>query len=448
MSDENDVPQKSGTNISLLPSGLLNSLGVKAAIIGVLILLMQIPLFMISSLVDERTMRRDEVESKIADAWGHAQVVSGPMIIVPYQVARKYSNANQEALSTDHFVLLPDELDFSGNVDVETRSLGIFDAQVYTSKIAAKAKFQVPDSIKEIDPSKINWAGAWLAATFSDTKGLIGKPVLTVDGTIEDIKPGTLLTGLSKGIHTDIKNFEPGKTVTVDFDFSLRGSHSLHFWPSGKISNIELASGWPSPGFLGRFSPLKREVSSTGFKVNWQTTRLALGFDGLLDVDDTVFNKDLISVNFVDPMNSHKLTDRGVKYAVLFVILTFSILYLFEVVAYKQVHPVQYLLMGFALAMFFLSLLSLSEHLPFSLAYILAAGLVTLLMIYYGHVVTKTKRWTVGIGAVQTTLFAFLYGVLRLEDLALLGGTTLLFAALAVVMYLTRNVSWYGAASS
>ncbi|WP_417462487.1 cell envelope integrity protein CreD [Kordiimonas sp.] len=421
----------------------LNGYGVKSVFIGFMLLIMLIPLSMIGSLVNERAGRAREAQIKIGEIWGHEQTVGGPVLIVPYEAIEKIRNTGELVTLKRQLVLLPEKLTTKGAVDVESRSLGLYSSNVYTANLTMVADFVVPENFQGVEKSALDWSGATFGLYLSDLQGLQGDIVMTVNGRAVPIEPATGLEHNQSGVHASAAGMGAGATFAVEASFSLRGMEALNIWPSGTTSDIELSSSWPSPGFHGRFSPINRTVTAEGFEARWQTLRLAQGIGPILAGSMPLPVSNTVSVNFIDPVNTYSLTDRSVKYGSLFVLLTFAVIYLFEVVSGRKVHPVQYILIGLALSLFFMGLLSLAEHMAFTAAYVVSSLLIVGLVTTYAYSVTKSGGWTVGICLTQTALLGFLYGVLNMEDFALLAGTTLMFVALATSMYLTRNVDWY-----
>jgi len=420
----------------------LNGPGVKAALVGFLLLVLLIPIFMVQSLVGERSSRSQEVLSGISTTWGGAQEIAGPVLVLPYDHVVSRSSSGEEKLDRRHLILLADTLSVDGKVDVEKRAISIYETNVYTAHIKLQATFKLPLLIDGTSPDHLKWEGLSVSLPLSDIQGLQGNMEIISGGKLLPIEPGTGAGLRAQGIHAALPDtLQGGDTFTVAMSFSLRGTGVLDIWPSGAKTDVTLASSWPSPGFQGRFSPISHKIDKDGFSAQWQTLRLAQGIGPVLF--DGLPHGQAISVKFIEPVNTYSMTDRSAKYGSLFVLMTFAVLYLFEVISGRRVHPVQYLLTGLALCLFFMALLALSEHLAFGLAYSISAIIVIAMVAAYGRSVMGSGTWTSGITLTQVALFAYLYGVLKMEDFALLSGTALLFIALAAAMFLTRRVDWY-----
>jgi len=240
-----------------------------------------------------------------------------------------------------------------------------------------------------------------------------------------------------------------GQTLEFAFDLKLQGTEQLSITPVGRDSRVELTSGWPHPSFVGEYLPSSREVSAKGFKAQWQTSFFATNLEEALadcvrEDSCNALTARNFGVSFVDPVDQYLKTERAIKYALLFIGLTFAVFFLFEVLKRMAVHPVQYALVGMSLALFYLLLLSLSEHLSFALAYGIAATACVLLIGFYVSYVLHSALRGAGFGTLLALLYGMLFGLLGAEDYALLMGSVLVFGVLAGVMVLTRKLDWYG----
>jgi len=228
----------------------------------------------------------------------------------------------------------------------------------------------------------------------------------------------------------------------------LNGSRDFRIVPAGNDTSVRLSSSWPHPSFIGA-SPQPRTVESTGFTAGWDISYFGRGFPRAwsdpVDRDKmrSLAEGAAFGVSLVQPVDIYQQTERAVKYAALFIVLTFVVFFLFEVVRARLLHPVQYVFVGFALCVFYLLLISLSEHLGFDLAYAAAAAAITLLISSYSSYVLGGLTEAAVVGGCIGAVYGFLYLLLRIEDYALLAGSIGLFLALTLVMLLTRRVNWY-----
>jgi inner membrane protein len=350
---------------------------------------------------------------------------------------------------SDFIVVLPESLSIESDVSVENRARGIYKARVLHSNVALTGEFVVPPRVGiSEDRVIVAWEKPWLAFGVTDTRGLRRLPSLSLDGQALPPAPGTRVEWLGPGFSADVA-WEKG-TLPPRAKFSatmqVLGTQALSFVPLGKDTRAHMRSDWPHPSFTGRFLPDDREVSAKGFDAHWQLSRLAtgleVGMDPRLPRTERGFAA-AFGTSFLEPVDVYRMSERAVKYGLLFVLLTFVAFFLFEVLRRMAVHPIQYGLVGVALALFFLLLLSLSEHVPFIVAYLIAsAACVGLVAYYVGHVLKSMVRG-LAFGGALTVLYAVLYVLLQSEDYALLLGAILLFGVLALVMVATRQVDWY-----
>jgi inner membrane protein len=439
----------------------------KIGIVMALALLVQIPLTMIDSLTAERKAARNSVVADIARSAAEAQQLAGPAILVPYtrrstQLTTRTDDAGhtrsirKERVSKGWIALLPETLAIDGAIHLQTKQRGIYTARLYDAQLELRGRFVIPpDHRIHRSGNEIEWGRAVLVVGVTDPRGVRDGVRLEWDGAPLQLLPGGAdAPVLRTGIHADLGLLSrPGTTETAQHRFSvklaLRGTQRLDILPLGRATRVALASDWPHPSFTGRLLPeADTRVSNVGFAATWATTHFATNMeDALKDClrtkrcDD--FRRNAFGVGFIEPVDLYLTLERAVKYGFLFIGLTFAAFFLFEVLARLAIHPIQYALVGVALAVFFLLLLSLSEHFAFAFAYAIAAfACVALIGVYLGTVLRGARRgalFAAGLGG----LYALLYAILRLEDHALLMGSTLVFALLAATMIGTRRVDWY-----
>jgi len=422
----------------------------RAAVIGVLILLLLIPLAMVGMLVEEREATRFAVEREVAEKWGSEQSLVGPILSVPYRYRSQGPNG-QILTHVGHTRFLPLTLDIAGDVRPEIRYRGIYEVALYEVALRWTGEFERPDpGIWKIPPEDVLWDEAVLVVGIPDLRGIKRAVVARWGDEALTFEPGPGAVVLcASGIHARVPRLEggaPGERMPFSFELDLNGSRELLFSPLGKETRLSLSSTWPSPSFTGKFLPDSREVRPDGFTAEWNISYLTRPFPQ--EWKDNEVTADLLGqwmggVTLFQPVDSYTKTGRTTKYGVLFLFMTFAVYFLSEILGRLRIHPFQYLLVGFALCLFYLLLLSLSEHLGFGKAYLLAsAGTVGLIAAYSGSVLGSFGR-AAAIGAGLSGLYAYLYVLLQLEDYALLLGSLGLFALLAAAMALTRRVDWY-----
>ena len=421
------------------------------AIAGLTIVLL-VPLMLINGVISERTYYRNEAVMRIAESSAGEQSLSGAVIVVPYvDWTETLVEGNDDAppkvrreRSEQEWYFFPDTYALDGRVNPATRKLGLHEVRVYELEATLQAAFtlEIPQTPTSVSERQIGTPR--LSLGISDVRGLVGTPRLRIDGVETELAQGSGVHD-GRGVHADLAAVTPGQTraLATTIDLAIAGTERLSVAPIGDSNRIALASPWPHPQFAGRFLPRSREVRSNGFDATWEISALAAATQQQFLQGTAAESLDGLSLTLVDPVNIYSQADRASKYGLLFVLLTFTAFFLFELIKRLRIHPVQYLLVGLALAIFFLLLLSLSEHIAFLWAYLAAAAAcIGLLGFYLSHVL-RSKARGAGFAAGLTLLYGALYGLLISEDNALVLGSLLLFGVLAAIMVVTRRIDWY-----
>jgi inner membrane protein len=414
------------------------------AIILVAALLM-IPLTWLNGLVQERTTMREQAVAAVARGWGGRQVVSGPVLAIPVT----WRSTDGKDQSSTWYVLADTlQLDVEMIVQQERRKLGVYEVPVYVTKVHATGQFDLaPVVAKPVanDPSaRLHFERSRLLVPIDDLRGVrrIGATALT-QGRFEPVT-GFPLTALGAPIRTDV-DLAHGKWA-FDLTFELAGTQSLQFIPLAHVSRVQVRGNWSDPGFAQGFLPLERHVRSGGFDATWQALDLNRSFatdwyEGqvpLASLQDAEFGVDLIH-----PVDLYQQAERAIKYAAVFICLSFLTLFIWEHLTRRAVHPIQYGLMGLALSLFFLLLLALAEHIGFGVAYVTAAAALCSLLGVYLAGSMRSSHAGVTASGYFATLYGFMYLLVISDDYALLAGALGLFVILAIAMVLTRKVDWY-----
>ena len=424
-----------------------NSVTIKLVSMGILMLLLLIPAFMIQSLIRERDYTRDVAISEVSDKWGHAQTVAGPVLIIPYKVFA-VTEDDRVVETTQHAYFLPEALDVDGTITPQTRYRGIYEVVVYTTALTYSGHFPMPDfSDWDVAPEHILWEDASVAVGISDMRGINEAVALRWQEASLDFNPGVetrdvIEAGISVRVPVGPQPPASGR-YTFRFDVDLNGSQALHFVPLGKETAVHLVSEWATPSFDGAFLPDERTVGEEGFTAAWRVLHLNRNYPqqwrgGAASIGESAFGLSLLL-----PVDQYQKSMRAAKYAILVIALTFLAFFLAEVRNRKRAHPFQYILIGLALCLFYTLLLSLSEHVSFNAAYILAGVATIGTVTAYTLSIFKTRFLSLLTGAVLLVIYGFVFVILQLQDYALLVGSTGLFVALALTMYLSRNVNWY-----
>lgn len=425
--------------------------------VAILALVLLIPLQMVRSVVLERHQTFNGVVSDIAGAWSGDQKIAGPVLIVPYtekvSVRDEFVTAQGEKKVTQRWeirsrraVILPDLLTLDGRLVPEVRRRGIYQVQVYSADLEILANFQqlraTIEALTRTDRLEdIVWSDAVVAFGLSEPRGIVEIEGFVVNGNTMQVRPGTTVDDiLPRGFHVPIGDLASDQ-LDVRLPIMIRGSGSLRFLPLGATSRASIRSEWQHPSFVGDVLPAVREITDDGFSAEWTIPLLNRSYPqawpDYLNVD---INEIEAGVRLFEPVALYDLVTRSVKYGLLFIILTFLTLGLIEFVVATKLSLVQYLLIGVALALFFLILIALAEHMGFATAYLLASATVIVINTLYCVAILPRRSLALAVAAVLSAIYGILYTILRAEDYALLGGTLLLVVALSITMYFTRRM--------
>ncbi|HSD68413.1 MAG TPA: cell envelope integrity protein CreD [Woeseiaceae bacterium] len=431
-------------------SRLRQSASLKVFTIGILILLLLIPLGMVRGTINDRDMIHQTARLDIQRTWGQSQLIAGPVLVLPYDIVHVDSRGERFVNRAEMYVL-PRTLDIDASVDSEIRYRGIHKVPVYTASIRLRGQFAAIDTGDlGIDEANMHWADASIVVGVSDGRAIAETPTLELNGKTLAFVPGGQLVGeLPPQIQAPLREIlETDRSGDLAFDtvLNIKGSESLSFLPLGDTTRASVESTWSSPSFSGNYLPHTREVSDDGFSADWQVSSIGRSFPShwskasgvAIFTEPAVFGVDLYM-----PISVYRLTLRAVTYGVLFVVLTFVSYFMFEVIAGLRLHPLQYLMVGMANVIFFLLLISLAEHIGFGGSYIASALASSGLVVGYSHSVLGQRGRAIIVGGVLFVLYCLLYMTLTAETYALLAGSIGLWAALAMIMYLTRRIDWY-----
>lgn len=414
------------------------SAAAKPVVIAVLALALLIPVLMIQSLVAERQARSNEALAGIADGWGKRQTLAGPYLAIPYE--RHWTEIRRETIdgrlreirnerSESRVLRLPAAgIDWTMDAEISEKARGIYRVRLYTARLLAQGSIDVPARASfEDGTSRYKWGTARLVLGVSDPLG-----IRSASGT-QALAPGPADAAVAAGLHSVLKDFDFSRKIDFSLNLELGGSEALSLAPLSTDTTVAMRANWPHPSFQGRFLPASHEIGADGFSARWKVSRLAA--QGTGDAG--------ITVSFIEPVGLYRQLERASKYGFLFIGLTFGAFLLFELLRRLAIHPIQYGLVGLALAMFFLLLTALSEHVDFAAAYATATlACVGLIAAYLVRVLRSVRAGLVA-GAALAALYAMLYALLQAQDYSLLGGSLLLFGLLAAIMLATRGVDWY-----
>ena len=431
--------------------------------ICVMVMFLMIPLAMIESVLKERMYRRNGVVGEISSTWGAEQTINGPVLMVPYitwitVIKEKTVNGKEEKIPElqsriAYAYFLPASLKISGILDPNVLHRGIYEAVVYSGTLHLSGSFTKPVFDEwGVKPEDVIWKDATVSFMITDLRGT--KDVISLKWGDKSIPlaTGSKIKENPSGLHARLgaSPFD-GDSSNFELAVALNGSGSINFAPLGGCTEVKLSSSWPDPSFRGSFLPVERKISTDGFEAIWQMScygraypqQGAVTVSGSLPFSTDAVKASLFGVSLISVVDSYRYVERSIKYGALFIVLAFTAFFLFEILSQLRIHPFQYTLVGVALSMFYLTLLSLSEFINFGLAYLAGAVAAIGLITFYSAYVLKSFRRASVMAVGLTAIYGFLYVILRQQDYSLLFGTVGLFIVLAVVMYVTRHIDWY-----
>jgi inner membrane protein len=433
------------------------SLGTKFFVLGLLVVLLSIPVFMVWLLVLDRQANHRAAVAAIGAQWGGAQTLTGPLLAVPVTVLsteQTDSGRTVQRRVRRVLVIAPDTLEISGRVHPERRRRGIHEAIVYQTELNASARFVLPALDGLVMPvAETDWARARIVMALSDLKG-IEAVVVSRDGeALDAVAPGFGLAdvaGDGAGFHVPVDLSDgfadAGGSMEVDVALSFKGSQSVSFTPVGRQTSAGLASEWPHPSFSGAFLPASRSVSDEGFEAQWSVPQLARSIPAAtLAVDRGVitrFAEGRFGVDLYQPVDFYRYVDRAVKYGVLFVGAAFLVIFAIEVMSGGRMHLAHYMMTGLMMILFYVLLLALAEIVGFATAYAIAAGATGAVVAGFTASLFPGRVWALSAAGGFALLYGVLYVVLSLEDAALLAGAVTGFVILTAMMFGTRKVDW------
>jgi inner membrane protein len=425
--------------------------GLKALIIIAMSLVLLIPVLMLGSLVNDRKVLAADVTREIEKGAGGDLEIAGPFLVV--SVEQHWRRDNEAVVDYGTAIILPRSLTVNGTAVTETRSRGIYTAPVFDGTFDIKASFNIDEARmlrQEGKPGRttiLHWESALLAVNLSGLNGLRELPVARVTGgkTVTLMTKDRSILFLAQSQSAAIVGEVSLSEGTFDAEMTLKagGGGGIRIAPLGRGNVIRLAADWPTPNFIGDLSPVLRDIDDEGFTAEWKQPVGVGSYPEYATSDIDINGSNGVGVELFKSVDVYHKTDRALKYALLFIIVPFIVILLFEVFARLRIHPIQYALIGFADVVFYTLLLSFAEQWPFLLAYILAAAAVIALISVYAASILKSAKRALILAPILALLYAFLYSALQSRDYALLIGSLGVFGALAVVMLITRNVDWY-----
>jgi inner membrane protein len=439
------------------------SLLLKFMIVAVVALLLLIPLLMIQGKVSERSRYLDDVKHSISSSWTGEQQIGAPLLVIPYryEVKREVYNERNKVLKYETkqelaYKTIPlDIARFNLDINTDRRFKGIYSVPVYEAQLEFSGtldKKTISAAIESIRQSLgyLDHEQPIVSVLIRDPRGIRAQPKLSLNGQEVDLVAGSGTTLYDAGLHAKVTQAhwqaDTKGDLAIRLHMNLNGMEKLFVQPSSRSLELVMQADWPHPEFIGSYLPYTRDVSNEGFSAKWSLNEYATGIVQTLkscERTSCYLGQNDFGVNLYESVDVYQQTERAIKYAMLFILVSYAAFFVLETLRGMRIHPVQYALVGLALAIFYLLLIAFSEHIKFGLAYLISTcSCVTLISSYIFYVFRKFKEslWFSGSLA---SLYAMLYVILQQEDFALLAGAVLTFGLLAVLMMSTRKIDWY-----
>ncbi len=426
---------------------LFQNIFVKMGMILTLILLLLIPTSMVKRLIRERFQRHDEAVHEVSMKHAGSQQVVGPVLTIPYRIPQIAGDdaPGQLIREKGYFHVLPESLKINGELTPENRKRGIFNVVVYSSDMSFEGDFSNIDlEGSGLKPEYLQTDKAFVTVGISDLKGVVQQIRLNMNGTELTGKPGVLNDDVvSSGVHVMTPMDSLPEKIDFKFDLSLNGSERLSFVPIGKETHANFTSDWKDPSFNGDFLPVKRKVTDNGFEADWKILNLNRNYPQSWKGDRHRVQQSDFGLDLKIGMDVYQKSMRVAKYSVLFIVLTFLVFFFVEIIKKILIHPIQYILVGVALILFYVLMLAFGEQIAFDQAYLVAASMTVLLIALYSRTMLKSWGLAAFTAVILGILYTFIYVIIQLQDLALLFGSIGVFLVLAATMFFSRKIDWF-----
>lgn len=425
-------------------------LAAKMLFITLIVIGLMIPLSMLRGLITERSEMRGQAVDTVAKGWGGSLTAGGLVLRVPFDIVRAARDGGHDIVETHQLYILADRLNLQASLEhTTTRRVGIYGVPVYLVRIDMTGAFKMSDVLATT-------GGPYPNATYHWKEATVRLPISNVRSIREfngaTIGPWTLAFGPSliegfSGVEAkiDLSGSLHEESLPFAVQMVLAGSQSVEFLPTAATTKTTLQAAWPDPQFIGAFLPADYHLDAHGFQAHWQVLALNRAFAQSW-IDANVATAQLTGaaygVSLFQSVDVYQRSERAVKYALLFIALTFLSFFAWESLGHLPIHPVQYLFVGLALSTFYLLLIALSEHLPFWMSFWLGALALVALLGFYMAGALDSPRLGAMIAAVMTLVYGLLYMLVLSESYSLLIGSIALFAVLATVMIATRRLRW------
>ncbi|HUC81888.1 MAG TPA: cell envelope integrity protein CreD [Flavisolibacter sp.] len=426
---------------------------VKSGIIGLILLVLQIPSYYVKELIEERETRQKEAMNEVSSKWAGKQNIMGPVLVIPYWQSVNSGDTQQEKTKRLAY-FLPDQLNIDAAVTPQEKYRGIYKVMLYTSAVKMNGSFSSLQLQKlGLAPEDMLWNEAYIRMSTSDNKGLNDEVKLSVNDTTLTVSAFAVENAKDQGLYAPLQltSVEDAQNLRFSTQFSVNGSEQLLFAPIGKATTVHLSSGWPHPSFNGNSLPQTTAIKDSGFTATWKSMGHERSFpqqwkDDAYSINNygkvNAVSSSAFGVDLFIPVSSYQKTMRSVKYSLLCLLLTFAAFFLIETTNKKSAHPFHYGLIGLALILFYTLLLSFSEYIGFNPAYVIASVCTIGLIGWFVKGILASGKLAVLIATMLVLLYGYVFTILQLQDYSLLLGSLGLFATLAVIMHYSKKFQW------
>ncbi|WP_420317067.1 cell envelope integrity protein CreD [Ekhidna sp.] len=445
--------ENENASLDRLNRWIKNSVTLKLGTIGILILILLIPSSMIKSIIDERESLSLSAISEVSSKWADEQTMTGPVLNVPliyeYQNEVKDEKSNKLEIvtyeKTEILTILPNQLKVNGSVSPKSLKRGIYEVVVYESELKVNGSFALDLEVDKTNLKEVRWNNAFITLGISDLRGIKEGVIFECDEKRYSVKPGSKSDLIKSGVSFQPKIIDSLEKLNFEFILSLQGSQNLSFIPLGGVTDVNLASKWTTPSFNGNFLPDKRSINENGFQATWKVLQLNrnypqqwLGFQNPEQIKNSQFG-----VNLLLPLDDYQKSMRSAKYSVMTLALTFLVFFIVEILNKKKIHPLQYTLVGLGLCLFYILLVSISEHSNFNFSYLISSVSIITMITLYSLSILRNKKMSMILSVILVCIYGFVFITLQLADYALLLGSIGLTIILGLTMYFTRKIDWY-----
>jgi inner membrane protein len=421
------------------------SVALRIILIGSIIILLIIPLLMVQSLITDRQVYRQEAVNEISKSWAGVQSIAGPIITIKRKVEKTDSKGEKFFIISNEYCL-PETLKIDVEVTPEKRYKGIYEVMLYKSKIKMSGTINLSKLKEKFSDEKFD--ESYISFNISDLRGIQKDAELVLDGKKYKLIPGLKDKVFRNGFYSDLDLKSKDLPKNFDIEIEVNGMENLEFVPLGKFSEVNMKSSWNNPSFAGAFLPLSREITEDGFTAQWKVNYFNRSYPQEWENQTYDIFPSAFGVKLLVPVDEYQKTMRTSKYGLMIIVLTFLSFFMIELFSKKVIHPIQYLLVGLALIIFYSTLLAISEYILFQYSYLISSLLIIALIGFYAKSIYQSKYISTIVIGMLMMFYGFMYVILQLQDYSLLIGNIALFFILAAIMFFTRKINWFDVLSA